>query len=694
MISTAERTINCTVTSVMFPREEFDAGTPRWCKFNTDMGVCCGTVPFYPRHGMKLRLVGRYGEWHGQRQFSFKRLSHDTPQDSLALLRYVANLTKGVGDAAVEKIYTAHGDAWREHLNDGVVTPAQALAMQRTLDQLNADADRTDLIKYILGHGGTPRLANLAFEKWGAQSISIIEADPYHLAALDGIGFKTVDAMREKFGIGDGDPRRTIAAVDYTVRDLMESSGDSVCSRDALYSTVRELVKDGAGASLALAKLLKQDRIVCVGTDAYTSAEVVKWEKDLARYAIGTELPENGVSVAMVTDGVDFDLDQRRAIRAAVLSKGVVAITGGAGCGKTTIIKAIAKTLRAYGETVNLCAFAGKAAARMREATGLPASTIHSLLGSRGTAMGFGAGKFLGQTIIVDEASMVPSSLMHELTKRDPARLVLVGDVSQIQPVGIGAPFHDIVNNLSTCVHKLNTCYRNKEAVFMSANRIREGKVPEDHAKSRSEEFDVVRVRDAAEAEERIVALVREGAVDFEQDLILSPRNGEGSEPAAATVKALNARIQDIVNPHKPGQSLAVGDRVMVTKNCPPLNVWNGTTGTITAIDGDGKPFFRADDTGETVHITMDDIRKSIVPAYCLTIHKAQGSQYRRVYAVVLARDCAALLDRSMLYTAVTRAKTACTVFTDCGLARVVNTVRERKTYFQRLVKGDTDVFA
>ena len=347
--------------------------------------------------------------------------------------------------------------------------------------------------------------------------------------------------------------------------------------------------------------------------------------------------------------------------------------------------------MESRGCAVNLCAFAGKAAARLREATGHHASTIHSMLAYSGDGIGFTAGNLHGRTVILDEASMVPSALLYEITKRDPERLILVGDQAQLQPVGIGSPFHDVIDTLPTVVHTLTTCYRNKEAVFAAAAKIRDGKMPEE-GKSRNEEFAVRRFASAEEVQSFVEEEVKSGAIDFDQDLVLSPRNGEGEEPAAATVKSLNAAIQDIENPHEQGVKFLSGDRAICTKNFSKLDIWNGTTGWITRVDHDGKPYFLPDDADseyDEIRLGEKEQQAAISPAWCLTVHKAQGSQYRDVYVVCLRRDAARLFDRSMLYTAVTRARRRCILLTDDGIDRIIGAVRRRRTFLQTLFKGE-----
>jgi exodeoxyribonuclease V alpha subunit len=227
--------------------------------------------------------------------------------------------------------------------------------------------------------------------------------------------------------------------------------------------------------------------------------------------------------------------------------------------------------------------------------------------------------------------------------------------------------------------------------VFAAAAKIRNGEMPEE-GQSAHEEFAVRRFDSPDAVHAFIDEKVKADAIDFDEDLVLSPRNGEGEEPAAATVKSLNASIQAIENPHEDGVKFLADDRVMCTKNFPKLDIWNGTTGWITRVDRDGRPFFLPDDADteyDEIRLGEKEQRDAITPAWCLTIHKAQGSQYRDVYVVCLRRDAARLFDRSMLYTAVTRAKRKCILLTDDGIDRIIGAVRRRRTYLQLLFKGE-----
>lgn len=388
---------------------------------------------------------------------------------------------------------------------------------------------------------------------------------------------------------------------------------------------------------------------------------------------------------------MQLDPTQLSAVEHAVSSHFAI-ITGGAGTGKTTIIREIVDRLAKNKGGIELCAFAGKAAARLKEATGRNSCTIHRLLGYNGTR--FMTQSLEGRTVIVDEASMVDSELMAAIITRKPARLILVGDQAQLPPVGKGQPFHDIIVEAPNMVYNLTKCWRNSEAVFKAATAIRHGTELLNFDESPAERWSISETGNAEQTHAYILELARMGAFDFEQDIILCPKNGEGEAPAPCTVKSLNYDIAQIVNPRSADDGdIIPGDRVINTKNIAEKDVWNGTTGTVQAVDEKGQVFVNLDvptDENEGTVMFNKQEAKNLQLAYALTVHKSQGSQYRNVLFIALGRDQHALLDRSLIYTAATRTRKMCAVV---GEHRAFQTGRmkckTKRTVIQELSKQD-----
>jgi exodeoxyribonuclease V alpha subunit len=393
---------------------------------------------------------------------------------------------------------------------------------------------------------------------------------------------------------------------------------------------------------------------------------------------------------------MNFDASQESAITKACTSP-ISIVTGGAGTGKTTIIKEITSRLEASRETVTLAAFAGKAAARIREACSHPASTIHRMLGYNGKQ--FLSGDLSDLSIIIDESSMIDSLLLAEVIQRKPKRLCLVGDPAQLPPVGRGQPFHDLINLRPDLVASLTTCYRATEAVFQAATAIRGGGRPPLSAASSGEKWTMMNTGDAQQTQDQILSWIDNGAFDFEQDVILCARNGE-TDQDPCTVRGLNAAIVAMISPRDEKRKFNVGDRIINTKNLPEVDVWNGTTGTVHAIDQDGGIWIRTDipvidwtkskddaNPEYTNYVLFGkDKRKHLQLAYAMTTHKAQGSQYRNVLMCCFNRDGWGLLDRSLLYTGVTRTKVACCVVGELSAVwKAIDKVNHKRTIIQQL---------
>lgn len=398
-------------------------------------------------------------------------------------------------------------------------------------------------------------------------------------------------------------------------------------------------------------------------------------------------------------DKVKWDAQQLEAITRATSDARVTLISGAAGTGKSTVCKAIADKLDAEGQKPLLCAFAGKAAARLREACQRPTSTIHRMLGADGTKFCAGPDALEGHSILLDEASMVPADLLSQITNRKPKRLILVGDTSQLAPVGRGQPFHDISSTRPDLCVTLKTSYRNKEAVFSASMTLRQGNMPPSKLTSEGESWSMINTGDPERTQAAILQWVTaEGIWDFNKDVVLVPRNGDNDDDAS-TVRGLNRAIADALLPRNwSKEKFKVGDRVLNMKNNPSTDCWNGTTGQITAIDIDGGVWVKTDvpvidmsrsgeNTVYTDRVLFDKTtRSNLTLAYALTAHRAQGSQYRNVIVICLTRDAHCILDRAWAYTAATRATRACCIVGQLSALKLaIDQTRPKRTVLQEL---------
>lgn len=684
MISTEMQTITVTVRSVRYPREPVQGRA--WRALSTDRGGASGYLPDTPAPGTRIELTGRWMERNGITSFCFTKYKYVLPEGSREELEYAVNHAQGLGKATLEKIWDAYGESWRERM-DEMPAPLRA-KLDEGVRALHALAALPAVLRLLKPHGATDRKCEDICEHFkGVPEFTqapeaFISADPYRLTDIEGIGFKWVDEMALKIGVKPADARRLRAAIDYVMAERERANGDTVHPRAAVCRALDDLQIRREDYEPAL-DAAQEEGAVRYEDPYYVRGKEYRAESDILDYALRTEPEDADKDDVALPTGFKPDEGQLAAIRRAVGTRGLTIVTGAAGTGKTSIIRAVYGSL-AVCEAVNVCAFAGKAAARVRE-SGVPASTIHSLLrivpGGKAPRV-----SLEGQTVIVDEASMVPNWLMARIVAAAPKRLVLVGDVAQLPPVGTGAPFHVLTRKLPALVCRLEKCHRANSAILNQCAAVRDGRAPSDDV-SATEAVHVVKVSGADAAKKLILRAVREGLLNFSRDCVLTPRNGEEDGAAVASVADLNAEIGAIANPRPQGVTarLMAGDRVMCVRNHPDCDVWNGTCGWMREGNGGdrlrGLQFENADN-GDTVDVRSKSLSPDLKPAWAMTVHKSQGSEYRNVIVVALRRD-RYLFDNAMLYTAMSRAKRRCFVVTDDDLLRVVSDRRIRMTWME-----------
>lgn len=690
----------------------------RWYLFRGTMGgdgqpetsvTCKGTLNWQPNEMETLALTGEYVVYKGERQFQFKAAKLTLPLEPRSQLHYVCMRSHGVGIATEQQIWDLMREDWR-NLPFGSIrkmTPAAFDSFQKQIELFDDNHERAEVVSWLIDKGATDAMANAAYEKWGAETTGVVNENCYKLADLAGFSFKTVDEnIRQNFEIGDDDARRVKAAVLYGIQ-LVTDDGSTAMSCWAHFEAVQKLIPNVGDALIVQCVQEMQeagelyvfrDLNMMAGRRDYMNETIVA---DYVRLAVSNPAEEIPLTDEELAAGEPFTPDESQisAVRHAIGRKFCI-VNGGAGVGKTTVIRMIVRGMKAAFKNLDvaLCAPTGKAAARLKEASGIPATTIHVMLGSKGADV-FTAGTLERVAIIIDEASMVDSALLAEITKRNPARLVLVGDQAQLTPVGRGQPFHDIIELYPDTVRTLTKCYRNTEAVFQAASKIRNGNLPPRFMESERERWSVVGHTEPKDAHEAICAWAKDGILDFEKDIVLCPKNGKKIDGVfqEATVNALNEDLLAL-DRWKRGKTDAgkflAGDRVINTVNMAEEHVWNGTTGTVLTTDDDGSVFVKLDvpfqdENGETkdqVRFTRE-MAKNLTYAYALTVHKSQGSQYRKVVIVLLARD-KFQLDRSLIYTAATRTKEECVIVGDYqALAAGISQIRTKKTCLQLIQK-------
>jgi exodeoxyribonuclease V alpha subunit len=626
---------------------------------------------------------------HG-RQFRATGFLHGLPRTLEGLVLYLSQAgIPGVGRTLAERIVERFGVSAIAVLSDtperlAEVPGVGAARVQAIRDRWDRDAHGAALSVRLRGLGLSARVVRRIREKYGEEAAAVVAREPYRLTEdIAGVGFRTADALAREQGLPEDDPARLRAAARFVLQRA-ESDGHAYLDRARLSAAVAELGVPTQDLHAALDVELLRRRLIVEparpSTDPFElpppdpgdriylphllRAEVEIAEAVAARVAVGPGGdPGAEIAAAEAFEGVALGDDQRAAV-AAALGAGVVVVTGGPGTGKTTLVRVLLRVLRERGVTWALASPTGRAARRLEEATGQPASTLHRLLELRPAEGGFQRGPdnpLEIEGLVVDEVSMVDLPLMAALLRALPPEvpLVLVGDADQLPSVGPGQVLHDLLASGIVPVVRLGRVYRQEEGsgILAAAAAIQAGSVPPPGGETGRRDCFFLDRGDPARAVETVLTVVAErlpalGFDPMEAVQVLTPvrRGPLGTE-------GLNKVLQDRLNPDgepivRTGRTFRLGDRVICTRNRYDVEVFNGDAGRIVGADREGLVVVF---DGRRVPWTFDEL-SSLELAYALTVHKSQGSEYAAV-VLVLHPAHGIMLRRNLFYTAVTRAR-------------------------------------
>jgi exodeoxyribonuclease V alpha subunit len=630
------------------------------------------------------------GDWvndrtHGQ-QFRARFLKTSEPTSVEGIEKYLASgMIRGIGPAYAKKLLRAFGEKVFEVIETqadrlrevGGIGPVRAGRIVAAWAEQKAVRE---IMVFLHSHGvGTARAVRI-FKTYGADAIQVMTENPYRLARdIRGIGFKTADAIAMKLGIEKTAMVRVRAGISYALTEAMDEghcglpTDELVPLAEKLLEVPKELVRTALDLELQEGTVIA-DRVgetPCVFLAGLHRAERTIAER-LMRLANG-KLPWSWIdpnkALPWVEQRIGLALaeSQGAAIRLALMSK-VLVMTGGPGVGKTTIVNAILRILAAKEVRLLLCAPTGRAAKRMKEATGLEAKTIHRLLEVDPKGGGFKRGEdnpLDCDLLVVDETSMVDVMLMQALMKAvpDKAALLLVGDIDQLPSVGPGQVLADVISSGAVPVVRLTEVFRQaaQSRIITSAHRINQGTIPDLSPPEAESDFYFVQADDPESAVGRIIELVktripRRFGFDPIRDIqVLCPMNRGG-----VGARSLNIELQAALNPagdrkvERFGWTFAPGDKVMQIENDYDKEVYNGDIGFVTGVEPDEGELTASFDE-RTVTYTFGEL-DTLVPAFAATIHKSQGSEYPAVVLPLMTQHYA-MLQRNLLYTGVTRGK-------------------------------------
>lgn len=640
----------------------------------------------------------RYGQ---QFQATSYHVNRPTSKDGLIDFLSGKQFT-GIGKKTAEKIVDKLGtDAINKIIADPHIL--DELKLRKTIkdslvDNLRANQGMDQIIIGLNDLGFGANLSSAIFDKYGEETLHIINENPYQLAAeIDGISFNRADQVAQKLGIATDDSRRIDAAIIQTLDDLTMETGDTFTKTKPLLQQTIQLLAQGSGGRVStdlianqIVELEKNQEIRYADEKIYPTALYnAEWQIADHLHRLLTVDPEKlpattiEKTVTKVADqsGITYDQVQKEAIKTALNSK-VMLLTGGPGTGKTTIIKGIVASyakIHALSLDVNeykeksfpvlLAAPTGRAAKRMSEATDLPASTIHRLLGLNGREMptDMNARDLEGSLLIIDEMSMVDTLLFKTLIQAVPTSMhvVLVGDKDQLPSVGPGQVFHDLLDFAELPKVELTNIHRQAadSTIIPLAHAIKEGKLPPDLTnKMPDRSFISCHANQVPSVVQQIIDLSKKRDYSANDIQILAPMyRGQ------AGIDRLNELAQLAYNPPANGKqevdfrglTFRVGDKVLQLVNVPEKNIFNGDIGKITAIES-GRTVGRKSES-ITVDFDGNEVSYSRMEwnqlrlAYCISIHKAQGSQFKMVLLPIV-QQFSRMLQRNLLYTAITRA--------------------------------------
>lgn len=690
--------------------------------------------------GLFIQAEGEYVH-HPQYDIQFRVDSAHLmmPDDTEGVIRFLGSgIIKGVGEALSKRIVKKFGTDTLRILDEEPERLAEVRGISEAMaGRIGVSYSENKAVQHVISfltqYGISVRNGLRIYHAFGDEVYGIIRDNPYQIAEkVPNIGFRTADAIAMKAGIPEDSDYRIHAAISYVLNQAqglghmylpenwlsektlsllaLPEGEEAQHFREHFHDILIEMAMDGR-------IILKEDE----GETAVYSKRNYHLELASARLLTDLELdfhisPEElseAIREVEREEKITLEDMQKQAVETAITS-GVSVITGGPGTGKTTIINAIIRYFEMQGKEPVLAAPTGRAAKRITESTGYPASTIHRLLEFSGdpdegdgpedrTSYHFNRNSdhpLETEAIIIDEASMIDSSLFYSLLSAvtPGTRLVLVGDTDQLPPVGAGNVLHDIIDSGCFPVITLNRIFRQAEGstIVQNAHRIKNGEHIE--ISNKSSDFFFIPRQSVPQILEEVDTLILRNLPGY---LHISPYDIQVLTPMRhyeLGVEELNRHLQQTMNPASPDKQekrigdvlFREGDKVMQIRNDYKMEWQDGDTEGIGVFNGDMGVLKSINDFDERITIRFDDGREAdyeysqmeeVEHAFAITIHKSQGSEYPAVIIPLLSGP-RRLLNRNLFYTAVTRARQLVVLVGNIGLAnRMIDNAEAQKRF-------------
>jgi exodeoxyribonuclease V alpha subunit len=640
-----------------------------------------------PTPGETLRLRGQWvvDTKFGQ-QFRVESCLSVLPATIVGMKKYLGSgLVKGIGSIMARRIVDKFGLETFDIIEDNPerLQEAEGIGPIRTERITNAWQEQKEIrevMVFLQGHEVSPAYAVKIFKAYGDKAISVVKENPYRLALdISGIGFKTADKIARSMGIDPNSQIRAEAGIIHVLSELVDE-GHVYYPYEELKEKAAELLEVDQGIlDMALATLAQQERVLieelpelkAVYLTPLHVAEVnvarrLKTLIESPKQPLQIDI-EKAIEWVQGTNHIELAETQKQALRKAITGK-VLVLTGGPGTGKTTLVNSLVRILEKKRQLIVLASPTGRAAKRLSEVTGREAKTIHRLLEFSPKEGGFKRNEdnpLDADLVVIDEASMVDILLMNNLLKAIPlaATLVLVGDVDQLPSVGPGNVLKDVI--ASGCVETviLTEIFRQAQEslIIVNAHRVNRGEFPQlkPQPGQRSDFYYVEK-----NTPEEVLGVIKELCIKrLPNAFHLSPLDDiqvmTPMHRGTVGVANLNAELQALLNPEgkvitRGGRLFRINDKVMQIKNNYEKDVFNGDIGRIIGIDFEEQRVkVRFED--RVVDYELSDL-DDLVLAYAISIHKSQGAEYPAVVVPLLSQHYI-MLQRNLLYTAITRAK-------------------------------------
>ncbi len=651
-------------------------------------------------------------------QFQIQQYKTLVPATQSGIQQYLGSgLVKGIGPVMARRIVKKFGIKSLDIIEKNIIKLNEVEGIgKKRVEMIKTAWDEQKEVRSVMlflqSHGVSPAYAAKIFKTYGQDSINIVKENPYRLASdIFGIGFITADNIAQKLGIEKDAPQRIEAGLEYVLHQLSDKGHVCYPNKELCNEVQKILEVDLSLVLKAITDSFLADRIVIedINEDIHRFEEERKLVFLKKYYVCETGITKNfqrikksPKSVRKIDSAkayewikgqinIELATQQEQAVKKALEEK-ILIITGGPGTGKTTIINAIIKILKKAGGKILCAAPTGRAAKRMSEATWEYAQTIHRMLDYSMKKPGFkkdDKNPLKCDVLIIDEASMIDTVLMHHLLKAVPSKasLILVGDVNQLPSVGAGNVLNDIIESKTFSVIVLDTIFRQaqKSLIVVNAHKINNGKFPIIPGKNKKSNFYFVQKEEPEDVLNTIVDLVQKrvpktfGFDPVDDIQVLTPMH-----KGVAGAGNLNLELQRALNKstkvlQRGNREFKVSDKVMQIKNNYDKHTYNGDIGRITDIDFiDHK--IMIDFYGKQVEYDFSSLDE-IVHAYAVSVHKSQGSEYPAVIIPIVIQHYM-LLQRNLIYTGVTRGKKlVILVGTKKALSIAINTVKSSKRH-------------